>query len=75
MKDKIENFGTKEWFQGYFKSITDYATRPGQLTQDECEEIWNNLSKYDAKFADLCKKANDSARECMDYAISKLEQK
>lgn len=67
--------GTKDWFQKYVRYMADYASRPGQMPPEQVELIHANLKKFDPKFAELCKKAHDSAMEFMAYSLSKTENK
>lgn len=70
-----EDIGTKPWFQRYVSSIYEYATRPGQMSPEQANVIHKSLAKFDPKFAELCKKAHDSAIEFMNYAKERSENK
>lgn len=70
-----EDIGTKAWFQKYATSINEYACRPGQMSPQMADTVHKDLAKFDPKFAELCKRAHDSAIDFMNYTKSKMESR
>jgi len=67
------DIGTKPWFIRYAQHIAEHAKN--RMPDDKAETIHSSLRKFDPKFAELCKKAHDSAIEVVDYATSKVEKR
>lgn len=84
VKDQVQRFfepepwpeiGTKAWFQRYVQSIVDYDNDKPRMSQEKLDETFQSLNKFDPTFADLCKKAHDTAIDLMDYAQKRMENK